>query len=92
VQTSQTRGATSDPAKEIPSPTFQGRKPSVQDQLQIAKVSLGERNRRKRLSFIIQLLAPRRIARNEVLEDSTCATVRLLALSVADTVGVNSLP
>ena len=51
--------------------TFQWRKASIHNQLQVAKLPLGEDNGWELLSLIVELLATRRIACDEVLQDTT---------------------
>jgi hypothetical protein len=53
-------------------PTFKWRKATIQDEFQVAKLSFREDDRGELLRFIVELLAARRIARNEVFEDPTC--------------------
>ena len=50
--------------------TFQWRKASIHNQLQVAKLPLGEDNGWELLSLIVELLATRRIACDEVLQDT----------------------
>lgn len=71
--------------------TFQGREASVENQLQIAELSLIKHESRKRLSFSFELLSPRRIASNKILEDTACSlSVELYNFLIVMAIG--SLP
>ena len=50
--------------------TFERRETSVENELQVAQLPLGKDNRLKLLSLVVKLLAPRRIARDQVLKDT----------------------
>lgn len=61
-------------------PTFKRRKSSIQDEFQIAELTFGKDDRRKSFSFFIKLLAPWRIARDEIFQDPACESSRQCAI------------
>ena len=60
--------------------TFKRGEASVEDQLEIAELSLREDNCRERFGFGLELLPARRVAGDEVLEDAACVSLLDLAL------------
>ena len=73
MQTGQTGGAKIfDRPRQGQTPTFKRREPSVQDEFQVAKLALREHDSGEGLSFIVELFPSRRIARDEVFEDTAC--------------------
>ena len=73
LQTSQTRGAARQPhPKNKSQRTFQRRETTIQDEFQIAQLPLAQDNGLQLLCLVVELLAPRRITRNQVLEDTAC--------------------
>jgi hypothetical protein len=52
--------------------TFQWGEATIQYEFQIAKLSLAQHDGRKLLGFRVELLAPRRITRNQIFEGSAC--------------------
>jgi hypothetical protein len=68
----QRRSDVSAPAKEKQPPTFEWREASVEDQLQVAQLSLSENNRGELLRFLCQFFAPGRVACDEVLQNTAC--------------------
>jgi hypothetical protein len=84
VQTRQTGGANplrrSEGTIESNAPTFKRGKASIQGELQIAELTLGEHDGRESFGFIVELLTARCIACDQVLEDAACReTIRCVS-------------
>lgn len=68
--------------------TFKGRKPAIEDQLQIAELSVGKHNSRKLLSLGRQLRLSREVSRQEILQLAAVRRVRHFFLSIRDLTSV----
>jgi hypothetical protein len=62
--------------KQRGSRTFKGRETAIEDQFEVAKLSLGEDNRWESLSLGRELSMARSISCDQVLEDTTVGSVR----------------
>lgn len=56
-------------------PTFERRETTIHDEFEIAKLALREKKSRKGLGFGRELGMPRKVASNEVLEDTAVRSV-----------------